>query len=82
MHMKIKITNILNNKNFYIIVPMKEIDIKSKFDYINHISSLNQKIDHLEKEIKIKNNENNNLKQIINRYDNKIKELEKKIENL
>ena len=61
---------------------MKEIDINIKFDnLINYISSLNKKIDSLEKEIKNTKNENNDLKQIINKYGNKIKELEKKIEN-
>ena len=50
--MKIKIKNPLNNKEYYINVPLKEKDLKNEMDSIlSYISSLNNRITELEKKV-------------------------------
>ena len=55
--MKIKINNPTLNKEFFINIPLKEKDLKSEIDSIIHyVTSLNDKMNNLEKQIKeIKN---------------------------
>ena len=67
--MKLKIKNILANKEFFISLPLKEKDIKSEMEHlIPYISSLNNKITNLE----------NQISQMKIDFDNRLKALEKK----
>ena len=50
--MKIKIKNPLNDKEYYINIPLKEKDLKNEMDsIISYISSLNNRITELEKKV-------------------------------
>ena len=52
-NIKIKIINPLNNKEFFINIPLKEKDIKTEINsIIPYITYLNEKIEKLEKRVK------------------------------
>jgi hypothetical protein len=78
--LKLKIKNLLVNKEFFIELPLKEKDIKSEMEsLIPHISSLNNKISNLENEIKeMKIDFDNKLKIMEQKYKEEIKLMEQK----
>jgi len=76
--MKIKIKNILTNKHFFISIPIKEKNINKKIEVLlNYITTLNEKVNDLENQIKDIKNENNYLKKNLEKSEKKIKKLKK-----
>ena len=81
INMKIKIINPVNNKEFYITIPLKEKDIKREINsIIPYINTLNEKVKNLENEVNILKNKLNDIHDIYIYKDNIIQFIKVKIE--
>ena len=79
---KLKIINTSTNKEFFINLPLKQKDIKTQIEsLIPYISSLDNKINNLENQIKdMKEDFDNKIKSIEKKHKEDIEKLEKKFE--
>ena len=82
-YMKLKIKNPINEKEFFINIPLKEKDLKSELDsIIPYITSLNNRITELEKKVSKLESQFEQYIPIINNYKNEKEKEEKEGENV